>query len=181
MRKRVTILLALALGAVLAFGIIGTGAEFVFNGSASQTINVGSLQLELDSDTPGATVSGNTVTCPAILVTQSSSSFSGGPVCNIKVRSIGTVPALNLSVFMSAATDGAHLDRFAVSATGVTPGGAHVLTTGSTPIGVATAFPASIDMETSWGYAAAAGSGLALDNNDMGKTVVVTYSLVSAE
>ena len=181
MRKRLAILLALCLTAIMTFGVIGSSAEFVFNGSASQTITVGSLELQLDSTTPGATVNGNTLTCPAILVTSSSSDWGGGPVCNITVRSVGTVPAKNLSFSMQAATNGAHLDRFAVSASGVTPGGAFVLKTTSQSIGVATSFPASVNMETSWGYANAASSTIALDNDDMGKTVVVSYTLVSAE
>jgi hypothetical protein len=180
-RKRISILLILTLSAIMAYGVIGSGAEFVYNGSASQTFTVGSLEITLNSSTPGATVNGNTVTCPAILITESSSPWTGGPVCNITATSTGSIGALNFSVFMSAATNGAHLDRFAVTATGLLGSTPKVLSNVSAPMGVATSFPVSVDLETSWGYAAAAGSGIALDNNDMGKTVVVSYTLTVAQ
>jgi hypothetical protein len=170
-----------AFGLVLGLVGSGVGASFIWNGSAVQPINIGTLQLQVSSTTEGAVVSGNTVTCPAIFVDVSVGPTDAGeaiPTCNITVASVGSIPARNLSVFMSATTNGAHLDRFAVRPTGlILTGPATVpLSTTSVPLGVATSFPASINMALVWGDDF---GGTYLENSDMGKTITVTFALSS--
>jgi hypothetical protein len=179
-RKRISILLVLSLSAIMAYGVIGSGAAFTWNGYASQPVGVGLLSLTIGSTTPGATVDGNTVKCPYVKVEMSGAWH--GATCNITVTQSGTLTPTNLSVFVKAidVANIAHLDRFAVDGPTGLLGSPAVINLSETdqPVGVATSFPVSIDLPLSWGEYVAAGN---LDNADMGGEFVVAYTLISAE
>lgn len=69
MRKQLSIILTLAIASVMAYGVIGSGANFSSAIGGTQQINVGSMTLQIR-----ATGAGNTyeVNCPAFDVTTSS-------------------------------------------------------------------------------------------------------------
>ncbi len=97
MRKRLAILLALSLTAIMSFGIIGSGAAFLYEGTANQDIQIGSLDFDLSS-TDGA-VSGDSVTCD-VLAVNGSSNWTFAPVhaCNVTLTTTGDISAA-ISVF----------------------------------------------------------------------------------
>jgi hypothetical protein len=175
----------------MAFGLVlgligsGVGASFIWNGSATQAINIGTLTMQVSSTTPNAHVTDNTLTCPAIVIDNSAGfSMAGEPVptCNLTVTSTGTIPAKNLSVFMTVA-GGAELDKWQVSASGAitatklfsapVPAGDP-----GVPMGVATTFPASINFAFDYGYDI---GGLDLTNASLAKTITVTFLLSVAQ
>jgi predicted ribosomally synthesized peptide with SipW-like signal peptide len=175
--------LAIALGAI-GLSAIGAGvaATFTDQATASQTITVGALDIQLSSTTPGATVSpdGDTLTCPPLAINTASGLDPIG--CTITVTSVGTITPAQVNVTMTAATDGAALSRFGITPTGFPTGVGHTepgfftLSTSPQQIGhfFMTELPGTFSVPVSWGeYAGPA----ALDNGDMGKTVVVTYTV----
>ena len=95
--------------------------------------------------------------------------------------SVGSIPPSQVTVTVSAATNGAHLDRF-----GITPGGFPAtqsalflnLSTTSQTVGhlFGTQLPKTIDVPLTWGEYA---SPLSLDNQDMGKWVQVSYTFAA--
>lgn len=185
MRKRISILLGIGLTFVLAYGVIGSGATFTATASASQTLTVGQLTLRISSTTPGSTFVGDTLVCPAFtVVTASGPGTTGGvgPACNIKIESIGNIAPSQVNVIMTAATDGTHLNRYGVFPTGFpttaghTEGAFFALGTTAQQIGhfFATELPGTINLPLDWGESV---GPLALDNADMGTTVVVSYSI----
>lgn len=174
LRKIATTLVATG----LVVGLIGAGisAQFTYQGEVKQEISVGVLGFTITS-TDG-TVVGDTVTCPPILIEDSSGS---GPTCNATLTSSGTIAPKHLSVQMTSTTTGADLGSFKVSPTGLAGMTPTVLSTSQTSLAWAEspiAFPVVVDLPISWGRIA----GLPeLDNGDMGKTIVVTYQFNSAQ
>ena len=176
LRKSAGILMA----AGLVLGLLGSGvgASFVWNGSASQAITVGTVDLRLSSTTPGATVTNTSVICPSIVVDNSAGFTMAGqavPTCNITVTSVGTVLAKNVSVFMTVTSNGAELGSFQVSQTGLIGTATKSLNSpANTSLGLAIAFPAVINLAFDYGD----DIGLAeLTNVSMGKTISVAFSL----
>ena len=168
----------MAAGLVLGLLGSGVGASFIWNGSATQAINIGTLSAQLDSSTAGATVSGNTLTCPAIFIDNSAGFTMGGepvPTCNLQVKSVGTIPLRNVSVFMTVASNGAELGSFQVAQTGrIGPATKLLSSPANTPIGVAVAFPANINFTYDYGDDVGL---LELTNASLGKWITVTFSL----
>ena len=172
----------------LVLGLIGggVGAAFVWNGSATQAINIGTLGAQLSSTTPNAVVTTNSVTCPAITVNNSAGFYYGAPyvlpTCNFKITSTGTIPLLNASIWMVVTSNGAELGKFNVVASGAisatkfldaaVPAGAP-----GVPLGVAIAFPADVTMTFDYGE----DLGLALDNASLGKTIGVQFLITVAQ
>ena len=168
------------MSAGLVLGLLGSGvgASFIWNGSATQAINIGTLSAQLDSNTVGATVNGNTLTCPAILIDNSAGFTMGGeavPTCNLIVKSAGTIPLKNVSVFMTVTSNGAELGSFQMAQTGLIGPATKLLSVpANTPVGVAIAFPASINFTYDYGDDVGLNE---LTNVSLGKSIVVTFSL----
>jgi hypothetical protein len=187
MRKLLTAVLGLSVVGILIYGAIGSGAMFTFTGTADQQIAVGTLGFSLDSDTPGAYVSGNTLTCPALAVDSSSNwTFLPVPACDVELTRTGSIPAA-ISVFaqvLPASTlPASSWDSFILSAD-ATPawlsyGGPKALNTAApAPYGFSVgvvASPAlngSVDFDFAYDWGQSAGTD-ELVNGDMGKTLVV--------
>ncbi len=189
MRKRLAILLGLSLTAIMTFGVIGSGAQFLYEGKATQDIQIGSLAFDLSS-TDGA-VSGNSVTCD-VLAVNSSSNWTFAPVhaCNVTLTTTGNIPAA-ISVFAHVDSEttlaASSLDSF-VLYSNATPswlsGGA------PKPLNTANVDPAwgfglgvvnsptmgnsvSFDFGYDWGESAGTDD---LVNTDMGKMIKVTFT-----
>jgi hypothetical protein len=185
LRKRIALLLGIGLTFIMAFGVLGSGAGLTFTGTASQTLTVGQMTIEVTSTTPGATVvmtaTGPQVNCPAFFISTSSSPFpTGGPTCNVTLNSTGTIAPLNLSVLMQSTTTGANLGSFQVSPTGLPGMTPKTLSAGLTSLGIASppVFPVSIDLPIAWGWPAGLDD---LTNSDMGKAVTVSYQFNIAQ
>jgi hypothetical protein len=184
MRKRLAILLALSLSTVMAYGIIGTGATFTASAGASQTLTVGQMTLKISSTTAGAYWDGPTLVCPAYHIVTASGPYGSDPACDIKIESVGDIAPSQVNVLMTATTDGSHLARYSVAPVGIhlgdgplpgSDGPAFTLATSSQQIGYAfgVELPKVVSLPLSWGEYAGPD---ALDNADMGTTVIVSYS-----
>jgi hypothetical protein len=172
----------LAVG-VLGVGLLGAGlsATFTDQATARQDVQVGIMDIQLEGVTPGSSWDGQTLVCPPVLVDNAyGAGMSGAPIvgCSFKVVAAGNIPPSQVNISMVASTNGAHLDRF-----GVTPSGFHVvggpffwLSTGPQPLGhiFGNELPATVNVPVDWGENAGA---LSLDNDDMGKWVVVSYTI----
>jgi hypothetical protein len=173
MRKRIALLLGIGLTFVMAFGVIGSGATFTASAGVSQTLTVGQMTLQLSSTTPGATFNGNDLVCPTVVITTASGLDPVG--CNFKVESTGNITPAQVNFLMSATVDGG--TKFGISPTGL-QGSAlfYYLHTSQQTIGHAFGInlPAVVNSPVSWGEYAGNDS---LDNTDMGKTIVITYSI----
>ncbi len=177
MRKRLTLLLALCLTAVMAYGVIGSSALFTFHGQVQQAISVGTLGLTISSDTAGASGDGQTVTCPAITVAHSAAAWDMTG-CHIRIAAApNTIAPDKVQLKISVWTNGADLSKFMVQFNegagswsppmyGDTPM-LDALPDG-TVVSTTTVVPADLYTYLGWHE---------LSNGDMGKTVVVTYSL----
>jgi len=184
-RKRIALLLGICLTFVMAYGVLGSGATFTATAAATQTLTVGNMTLQLSSSTVGSYFDGSTLVCPSFtVVTASGPGTTGqpGPQCNLKIESTGSIVPAEVDVKMSAATNGTHLSRYGLFPTGFpttaghTEGAFFFLATGSQQIGHFFGFelPGTINLPLDWGESVGA---LALDNADMGTTVVVSYSI----
>lgn len=165
----------------LILGLVGGGvaASWVWNGSASQTINVGTLDIHISSTTGGAHVVDNTVICPDITIVNSAGFWAvpmASPVCNVTLTSVGTAPAKNASVFMTVTTNGASLSYYQVTASGAFAAVKTLDGPANTPLGVATAFPASINFTFDYGEFIKND----LPQADMGKTIQISFSISSS-
>ena len=173
MRKRFAILLGLSMTFVLAYGVIGSGATFTATASASQTINVGQMTLVLSSTTPGATFVGDVLVCPALTIITASGLDPVG--CNFKIASTGSITPAQVNVKMSASIDGG--TKFGIAPTGIFGSALFVyLHTTQQTLGhvFGNQLPATVNVPVSWGEYAGPDS---LDNTDMGKTIVISYSI----
>jgi hypothetical protein len=174
----------LVIGAGLMLSLVGAGvgATFTWSGTATQPITIETLALSLNSTTSGATVSGNSLTCPTIVVDNSAGFVMGGeavPVCNVTIASVGTMPARNVSAFMTVTSNGAELGSFQVAQTGLIGPATHLLSApANTPLGAAVAFPASVNLTFDYGDDIGTPE---LTNVSMGKTITVTFSFTTAQ
>jgi hypothetical protein len=109
MRTRFALILALCLTAIMAYGVIGSGATFTSAASGGQTITVGSMKLKLTTDN-GTWNDDGTVTCPPVSVLTTS---GAGPECDITIAIVGgIVPSLvTVTPSQSGATEAS---KFAV-------------------------------------------------------------------
>jgi hypothetical protein len=109
MRKRLVIVLAVCLTAIMAYGVIGSGATFTSSTASGQTITVGSMTLKLTSDN-GTVNDDGTLTCPPVAV---STATGSGAVCDVTISvEGGIVPSL---VTITPSQTGAkEPDKFAV-------------------------------------------------------------------
>jgi hypothetical protein len=124
------------------------------------------------------------VTCPAVFVDNASGNGNSGvlqPACRFTIVSNGTIPPSQVTVFMKAETNGAHLDRFGIVVGGLQEGipalpPFFTLQTGEQVVGrtFGNHLPSTYNMQLDWGLNA---SGSELDNDDMGKWIVVTYRI----
>jgi hypothetical protein len=163
----------------LALMLVGAGlaATFTDHAGASQTITVGTMDVSLNSDTPGAVVSdgGNTLTCPAILVTDSEPAWDIVG-CHIQITSSGSISPDRVDLSVGVWTNGADLSKFMAQFNeGAGSWAPHLY--GDTPmlstltgsvISSTSVVPADVYTYLGW---------LELGNGEMGKTVVVTYSI----
>lgn len=172
MRKRISILLGLALTFVLAYGVIGSGATFTATAAASQTINVGQMTIVLSSTTAGATFVGDVLVCPAVTIITASGLDPVG--CNFTIQSTGTIVPSQVNVLMTASVNGGL--RYGIAPTGLFGGSLfYWLTTSPQTIGhlIGNQVPATVNVPVYWGEYA----GEALDNDNMGQTIVISYSI----
>jgi predicted ribosomally synthesized peptide with SipW-like signal peptide len=177
--RKIAAFLAVA-GLSLSMIGAGVGANFTDQVTGSQKITVGVLDIQLVAGA-GATVSadGNTVTCVDAVEDNSAGNWSGVGNCSFTVKSVGSIPPANVTMAMSVATDGATLSKFEVAITG--PAVLHpsfTLTAGPTPVvNFMGALPATYSTALLWGEEV--GTGADLGNIDMGKTIVITYTIVA--
>jgi len=172
-RKPIVFLLGIGLTFVMAYGVIGSGATFTASAGVSQTLTVGQMTLQLSSTTPNAYFDGATLVCPAIAITTASGLDPVG--CNFKVESTGSITPSQVNFFMSASVDGGQ--KYGIAPTGLLgSAGFYFLQTAQQTIGhvFGNALPAVVNVPVSWGEYA---GPLALDNTDMGKVIVISYSI----
>jgi hypothetical protein len=98
-RKRISIILGLALTAIMAYGVVGSGASFTDTGAVYQDVTFGAMQLRISSTTEGAVISGDgkTLVCPDLEVTNSDLSFYPS-ACKFRIESVGGVVARLITV-----------------------------------------------------------------------------------
>jgi predicted ribosomally synthesized peptide with SipW-like signal peptide len=165
----------------LALGLIGAGvaATFTDDATASQTATVGVMDIQLDSSTAGATLStdGDTLTCPAIHITTASGMDLVG--CNVQIKSMGDIQPAQVTVKVQATITNGDLGKFGIAPTGLQGGQLfYWLSNSQQTIGhvFGNQLPANVNVPLSWGEYA---GPEALDNDEMGASVVVTYSIES--
>ncbi len=173
MRKLATPLAMLGL-AVTLMGA-GVAASAPRDGVGPHVFNDSGLTLQLTSSMPGVTFSGNTLVCPPILITTSSG--ANLRACEFTISRTGAVAPSSLAVTMTVSGISpaeAAGDKFAIA-----PGPGplvHFQTTSQTLYTFAGAdLPVTVNPGVVWG----ANAGTALDNSDLGRTIVVTYTVVA--
>ena len=174
MRKIATPVVMLGLALVLMGAEVAAVAAA--DGARPGTITQGQMTLQLTSTMPGATLNGNTLVCPPMLITVSSGDNPAG--CEFTISSIGTVPPSSVTVTMAVSGMSpaeANADEFAIVPR---PGTLiHFQTTGQTIYSFTGAdLPVTINPGLAWGVNA---GGVALDNSDLGAAFVVTYTVVA--
>ena len=173
MRKLVASLVLLGLAAVLVgAGVLASARAY---GAAPHIITEGPMTLQLSSTMPGVTFSGNTLVCPALLITTSSG--VDGSACEFTIESIGSIMPTSLAVNMTVSgITAAQLSgkKFAIDPQ---PGALVYFNTASQTVYSFTGsqLPATVNPGLVWG----ANAGGALDNSDLGATIVVTYTVVA--
>jgi hypothetical protein len=171
----------------LTVGMVGAGlaATFTDSGVATERIDIGIMSIRLASDNGTVNAEGTQVTCPAVFVDNAyGNGFTGTevPPCNVRVVSDGSITPSQVDVVMQAETDGAHLERFGVAPTGFPTGPGHTeagffwLSASEQTIGhfFGNELPGSLSLRLDWGEGAGA---VSLDNDDMGRWIVVTYEI----
>ena len=173
MRKLTASLVLLGLATVLVgAGVFATARAY---GAAPHIITEGPLTLQLTSTMPGVTFSGNTLGCPALLITTSSG--MDGTACSFTIESIGTIQPSSVAVSMTVSGISAAQMSARKFAIDPQPGAlAYFATTPQTMYSFTGAqLPATVNPGVVWG----ANAGDALDNSDLGATIVVTYTVVA--
>jgi hypothetical protein len=170
--------LATPLGLVsLAVVLMGAGvaASAPGNGAAPHIFTDSGMTLRLTSTMPGVTFTGSTLMCPPMSVTTSSG--VNHSACEFTIESTGSIVpgtiAVNMSVTgITAAQVSGH--KFAIDPN---PGPLVYLATTSQTISTFTGaqLPVTVHPGVAWG----ADVGNALDNSDLGATIVVTYTVVA--
>jgi hypothetical protein len=172
-RKLVAPLVLFSLAAVL----MGAGAAVPVraNGAAPHVLADAQLTLKLTSTTPGVTFIGNTLVCPAVEI--ATSSGRDPAPCEFTIESTGGIQPDSVEVTMTAAgitPAEASARKFAIEPR---PRALVYLRTAPQTIYRFTGaqLPATVEPGVVWGT----GAGTALDNSDLGTTIVVTYSVVA--
>jgi hypothetical protein len=186
MRKRLAILLALSLTAIMTLGVIGSSAAFSYQSNfGSQQFTVGAMTLKITALTPSAvTHADGTVTCAPVLITTDHGKDS---TCKFLLQSVGEIaPA---SVKINVSESGLTAQQITDKHFWVYPNnGAAVAVTGTPqqlypdndPIVPIPAAGVTIDPETSWGGPVGAPAQYYLGNDDMGTVVTMTYQIVAS-
>jgi hypothetical protein len=163
------------LGLAVALMGAGVAASAPRNGAGPHVFTDSGLTLQLTSSMPGVTFSGNTLVCPPILITTSSGENLAA--CEFTIFSTGAVAPSSLAVTMTVSGISpaeAAGDKFAIA-----PGPGplvHFQTTSQTLYTLTGAdLPVTVNPGVVWG----ANAGTALDNSDLGATIVVTYTVVA--
>jgi hypothetical protein len=192
-RKFLVSMLGLSLVAVMAYGVIGSGAQFLFQGGAAQNVQIGTLGFSLSTDT--GTVNGNTVTCVPDAPVMSSENGTYAPVgvCHVTITTTGDIPAA-ISVFALPAAgttlNPAHLDRFVLSADASSAwlSGGGLMLLNKTPsldnplwgfgVGMVNSPAQTHSVTFSFGYdwGLSSISGKDLTNDDMGKIIKMVFT-----
>ena len=87
MRAKLALLLTIMLAAVMAYGVVGSGAMFTSSVSAATTVTVGSMTLVLATDNGSVNQDGS-VTCPAVAVTTAT---GVGATCDVTISVAGGI------------------------------------------------------------------------------------------
>ena len=172
MRKLATPLVMLVLAVVLmGAGVAASGSG---NGAGPNTITQGQMTLKLTSTMPGVTFSGDTLVCPTLLITASSGQNLG---CEFTISSTGAIQPEFVTVTMAAS--GISAAQVAAHKFAIEPNAGQLVYLETTSQTIYTfsgaALPATINPAVAWG----ANAGTALDNSDMGSSMVVTYTVVA--
>lgn len=153
----------------------GAGAASVADRQASQILTDGQMTLRLSSTMPGVTFDGRTLICPPMLITTSSG--VNRAACRFTIESTGSITPTAISIDVSVTgISAAQVSgyKFAIDAN---PGPLVYLRT--TPQTVYTftgaQLPVTVDPAVAWGTYV----GSALDNSDLGATIVVSYTVVA--
>jgi hypothetical protein len=163
------------LGLAVALMGAGAGASSVSDRHVSQIVTNGQMSLRLTSTTPGVTFDGRTLICPPMLITTSSG--TNRAACRFTIESIGSITPATVSIDMSvtgisAAQVSGH--KFAVD-----PNPGPLVYLRKTPQTLYTLaggqLPVTVDPAVAWG----ASAGSALDNSDLGATIVIAYNVVA--
>ncbi|HEY1169353.1 MAG TPA: hypothetical protein VGE81_10320 [Candidatus Limnocylindrales bacterium] len=174
MRKLVTSLVLLGLSVVLMGA--GVAASVPANGAGPQILTDSGLTLQLTPAMPGMTIiDSTTLECPVTFITTPSGLNLNA--CAFTISSTGTIQPGSLVVTMTASaitTAQVAAHKFAIEPN---PGPlAYLETTSQTLYTVTGAqLPVTVDPGVAWG----ADAGTALDNSDMGSSIVVTYTVVA--
>jgi hypothetical protein len=153
----------------------GVGTAPRANGAAPHILTNGQMTLRLTSTMPGVTFTGSTLVCPPMLITTSSG--VNQTACEFTIESTGSIVpgtiAVNMTVSgITPAQVSGH--KFAIDPN---PGLLVYLATTSQTIYAFTGaqLPVTVDPGVAWG----ANVGYALDNSDLGATILVTYTVVA--
>lgn len=179
MHKRLLLLLAGVLAAVMAYGLVGVGAVFTDRWTATQEIHIGRMTLKVSSDTPGAQIDpgSQTITFRTVAIDGSSTPERDGvPVIDYDhflIQSVGSIPA-RMSVKVSVTTSsGVEAGKFTL--VNDTPTGPHDIA--SLPISDRTLFdPQTADIDGTVGLR---WSGLT--NASMGGTITLRLVIDATE
>jgi hypothetical protein len=172
-RKLATPLGLLSLPVVLMGA--GVAASAPGNGAAPHIFTDSGMTLRLTSTMPGVTFTGSTLVCPPMLITTSSGVSQ--TACEFTIESTGSIVpgtiVVNMTVSgITAAQVSGH--KFAIDPN---PGPLVYLATTSQTIYTFTGaqLPVTVDPGVAWG----ANVGNALDNSDLGATILVTYTVLA--
>ena len=174
MRKLATAMILLGLSVVLMGA--GVAASVPANGAGPQILTDSGLTLQLTPAMPGVTViDSTTLECPITFITTPSGLNLNA--CAFTISSTGTIQPEFVAVTMTASgvtTAQVAAHKFAIEPN---PGQLVYLETTSQTIYTfsGAALPATINPAVAWG----ANAGTPLDNNDMGSSMVVTYTVVA--
>jgi hypothetical protein len=165
------------LGLAVALMGAGVAASAPRNGAGPHIFTDSGLTMKVTSSMPGVTFSGNTLVCPPILITTSSGENLAA--CEFTIFSTGVVAPSSLAVTMTVSGISpavAAANKFAI-APGPGPGPlVHLQTSSQTLYTLNVAdLPVTVNPGVVWG----ANAGTALDNSDLGATIVVTYTVVA--
>jgi hypothetical protein len=173
LRKLVASLVLLSLAAVLVgAGVLASARAY---GAAPHIITDGPMTLQLSSTMPGVTFNGNTLICPALLITTSSG--VDGSACEFTIESIGTIRPNAIAVNMTVSgTTAAQLSgkKFAIA-----PQLGPLVHPGTSSKTIYTFTGSDLPVTVRPGLAWGANAGGELDNSDLGATIVVTYTVVA--
>jgi hypothetical protein len=151
MRRKLGVLLGLAVATVMLYGAMGTGASFTDRGYVYQDLRIGAMTLRLSSTTDGAVISedGKTLTCPDIWVTHSGASAYGA-ACRFKVDIVGgIVPSLITVKATTTSSPGVESGKFWISSVNGTWTDAHLPLTDAVLIS-STTWPVDDGLYVQW-------------------------------